>query len=197
MTPIQKITRLAIFVDHDNFTISYCETYDQRRVKMELWENLSEIFTAHYQENLIHNHFEVIDHVGTYVCVGKSDSPEKEEAALIKRLQNLDRKNGFTVKYGGRQKSGYYNGSYKFGQELGVDSEIICQMLMGAYLDHYDACILMSDDADYIPVVTRIQDYFGKKVIHAGFQKGKLRGSTFANIPLEKPYRNLEVQLEA
>lgn len=77
------------------------------------------------------------------------------------------------------------------GTEKGVDTEIVCQMLMGAFLNHYDACILMSDDADYVPAVRNVQDYFGKKVIQAGFQNGVLREQAYGNIALENAKPNL------
>ena len=67
-------------------------------------------------------------------------------------------------------------------------------MLMGAFLNHYDACILMSDDADYLPVVRRIHDYyFAKKVIQAGFHDSKLRNQSYGNIPLENADANLSI----
>ena len=103
-------------------------------------------------------------------------------------------KNGFIIKYGGR--AGNYRdkeGNFRLGKEKGVDAEIICQMLMGAFLDHYDACIIISDDADYLPAVDRVQDYFGKKVIQAGFHKSKLRERSYANIPLELASKDLIV----
>jgi len=101
---------------------------------------------------------------------------------------------GFIVRYGCRtapyrDKSG----KFRLGKEKGVDAEIICQMLMGAFLNHYDACILMSDDADYLPVVRRIHDYFAKKVIQAGFHDSKLRNQSYGNIPLENADANLSI----
>ena len=104
----------------------------------------------------------------------------------------MDKKNGFIVKYGSRTKPFEdKNGKLRLGKEKGVDSEIICQMLMGAFLNHYDACILLSDDADYVPAVIRVQDYFGKKVIHAGYLDGALREHAYGNIPLEKADKDL------
>jgi uncharacterized LabA/DUF88 family protein len=183
---IGKITRISIFVDYDNFAISYCKKFNLKEEEISIWDGLCDLFVNYYQTNFIKNTFEVVDHVGTFLCVGLSEYVCKEERIIKQRFKELDRKNGFIIKYGDR--IGSYRdkeGNFRLGKEKGVDAEIICQMLMGAFLDHYDACILMSDDADYLPAVNRTQDYFGKKVIQAGFQKSKLREHSYANIPLE------------
>lgn len=197
MDRIRKITRLSIFIDYDNFTISYRNKFGLKQENIAVWDNLCDQFCSYYSKYFITNDFEVVDHVGTFLCVGLSEDLYLEdeeirkqlnqrERAIRKRFRSLDRKNGFIIKYGGRQKP-YIDeeGKVHFGKEKGVDAEIICQMLMGSFLDHYDACIIFSDDADYIPAITRIQDYFGKKVIQAGYVKGRLREQAYGNIPLE------------
>lgn len=185
---IKKITKVSIFIDYDNFSISYCKRYKIDEEQITLWEILSDKLLNYYKSNFIKNDFETIEHIGTYLCVGMSDYLAfKEEREIKKRFQEIDRINGVIVKYGNRtapyrdKKSGVF----RLGQEKGVDSEIICQMLMGAFLNHYDSCILMSDDDDYLPAVRRVQDYFGKKVIQAGFQNKKLRNQSYGHIPLE------------
>jgi uncharacterized LabA/DUF88 family protein len=190
---IGKITRVSIFVDYDNFTSSYCKRHGGNEEDLVVWDCLCETLVDYYQRNFIKNDFEVVEHVGTFVCVGISDFPSQEERKIKKRFQALDRKVGFIVKYGDRLGS-YRDPKTKelrLGYEKGVDAEIICQMLMGAFLDHYDSCILLSDDGDYVPAVCRVQDYFGKKVIQGGFKNSKLRNQCFANIPLEQADRSL------
>ena len=184
---IKKITKISIFIDYDNFSISYCEQHKIDEEQISVWVNLSDKLLDYYQANFIKNDFETIEHIGTYLCVGMSDYLGfEEEREIKKRFQEIDRINGFIVKYGNRTAP-YRdkNGTFRLGKEKGVDSEIICQMLMGAFLNHYDACILMSDDDDYLPAVRRVQDYFGKKVIQAGFQNRKLRTQSYVHIPLE------------
>jgi uncharacterized LabA/DUF88 family protein len=194
MSGIRKITRVAIFIDYDNFVINYCKKFKVEEGDISIWNELCDQFAKCYETRFIKNDFEVVDHIGTYLCVGLSEFRCQEATDMKKRFRSLDRKNGFIVKYGTR--SGSYkdkNGNLRLGKEKGVDTEIVCQMLMGAFLDHYDACILMSDDADYIPAVSRVQDYFGKKVIQAGFQNGVLREHAYGNIPLEEATSNLLV----
>jgi uncharacterized LabA/DUF88 family protein len=195
MSEIHKITRLSIFIDYDNFAINYCKKFKVEEENISIWNELCGRFAKHYETLFIKNDFEVVDHVGTYLCVGLSEYLCNEERAIKKRFRNLDRKNGFIVKYGTR--TGSYKdkkGNLRLGTEKGVDTEIVCQMLMGAFLDHYDACILVSDDADYIPAVRNVQDYFGKKVIQAGFQNGVLREQAYGNIPLENANADLSVK---
>ena len=194
MSEIRKITRVSIFIDYDNFAINYCKKHAVAEAAIDIWSSLCDRLTKHYQSRFVKNDFEVVDHVGTYLCVGLSEYPCSEEKEIKQRFRSLDRKNGFIVRYGTR--TGSYkdkNGNLRLGVEKGVDTEIVCQMLMGAFLNHYDACILMSDDADYIPAVKRVQDYFGKKVIQAGFQNGVLREHAYGNIPLEEASSTLAI----
>ena len=195
MPDIGKITRLSLFIDYDNFSISYARKFIVHEQDIAIWDNLCDLFCSYYQKNFIKNNFEVVDHVGTYLCVGLSEYIWNEEKLIKEHFKALDRKNGYIIKYGGR--TGNYRdkkGTFKLGNEKGVDSEIICLMLMGAFFNHFDACILMSDDADYIPAVSRVQDYFGKKVIQAGFKDSKLRECCYGNIPLEKANKDLLIQ---
>ena len=193
----KKITRLSIFIDYDNFSISYCNKHDIEEEDISIWDGLSKGLLNYYENNF-KNDFEVIEHTGTFLCVGMSDNLfYDEDKDLKERFQVLDRKTGFIVRYGYRDRSKKKKGKFILGKEKGVDAEIICQMMMGAFLNHYDACILMSDDKDYIPAVRRIQDYFGKKVIQAGFINGKLRNQAFSHIPLENTDEKLQFLNEA
>lgn len=179
----KKITKVAIFIDYENFTIEYGRSYGAE-VDDNLWNKISDELLNYYRDNFVKNDFEVVEHTGTKLCVGISDEPwgpEKERKEIYRRL---DKKPGFIVNYGFRKPAYKHprTNEYKFGDEKGVDAEIICQMLMGAFLNHYDACILLSDDMDYIPVVRRVQEYFGKKVIQAGFKETKLTEQAYAHI---------------
>ena len=192
MSNIAKITRLAVFVDHDNFVSHYCAMHNVKPETVSVWDGLSAGLTKHYRRNFANADFEAVEHVGTHVCVGVSDFVSKEEKEIKSRLQQIDHKHDFIISYGDR--IGSYrdkDGTYRLGQEKGVDAEIICRMLMGAFLNQYDACVLMSDDSDFLPAVTRVQEYFGKKVIHAGFRDSKLRDLCYANIAWERAGKDL------
>lgn len=191
-------TRISIFVDYDNFANAYCEKYRIDEAAIPIWDKLNDTLLAYYENHFMRSDREEIDHAGTFLCVGMSDYLAfKEEREIKKRFQALDRKQGFIVSYGNRT-SPYRDkkGHFRLGKEKGVDAEIICQMLMGAFLNHYDSCILMSDDADYLPVLRRLREYFGKKVIHAGFRDSKLRNQSYGNIPLETAGPHFRFPLE-
>jgi hypothetical protein len=197
MKPV-KITKLAVFVDYDNFVRSYCRFHDVKEREVGILDDLADTLIRYYSDHFVRSEFEVVDHVGTFLCVGMSEfmHPKGEEAELKKWFQAMDRRNGFVVKYGTRSGTHYDKTKERLvlGREKGVDAEIICQMLMGAFLNHYDACILMSDDADYIPVIRRIQDYFGKKVIQAGDQDDPTRNQAYGHIPFEEMDRSLSMK---
>jgi len=145
---LKKITRVAIFIDYDNFFISYMDKFHKDKIwgdrknlmwdeagSLPVWDKLNENLMKYYQENFIKNDFEVLEHIGTYLCVGISEMYGKEEARRKDNFREIDRKNGFIVKYGHRLM-GYKSkkdGKYHLGKEKGVDAEIICQMLMGAF----------------------------------------------------------------
>ncbi len=204
MKEFRKITRVSVFIDYDNFFISYLDkfhpgTSKEKRDKlmwdeigsMPVWDNLNDNLINYYAENFIKNDFEILEHTGTFLCVGVSEMYNKVESKRKEQFKEIDRKHGFIVKYGHRTK-GYWKGDkFQVGKEKGVDAEIICTMLMGAFLDHYDSCILMSDDGDYVPVIERVQDYFGKKVIQAGFKDVPSRNKAYAHIPFERADKTL------
>ena len=190
----KKITKVAVFIDYDNFTITYSNHHKIDEANISIWDSFNEKIISEYQKSFIKNDFEVIEHTGTWLCIGVSDFPSNEEREIKEKFERLDRKHGFIVNYGTRLNSyrDKKTGEFKLGKEKGVDSEIICQMLMGAFQNHYDSCILVSDDGDYIPAVKRIQDFFGKKVIQAGFRNGRLRELAYAHIPFENTSKDLE-----
>ena len=196
---LKKITKIAIFIDYENFYISYRNQFKIKEENIKVWDVLSENLIDYYHKKFIKNDFEVIDHIGSFLCVGFHEFIETDREKQKKRwLQNLDRKPGFIVKYGSRTiPYKDVQGTLHSGREKGVDAEIICQMLMGAFLDHYDSCILLSDDTDYLPAINRVQDYFGKKVIQAGFHtKSRLRNQAYAHIPLERANADLIIKDE-
>lgn len=186
---IKKITRISIFIDYDNFSISYRQKHKIDEANIRIWDSLNDKLLGYYQRHFVKTDFEATEHTGTFLCVGINDFfVFNEDKKYKEHFQALDRKLGFIVRYGYRSPSYKKRGEFRLGTEKGVDAEIICQMLMGAFLDHYDACILMSDDTDYIPAVRRVQEYFGKKVIQVGFgyKELRLRNQAYGHIPLER-----------
>ncbi|MDZ7721638.1 MAG: NYN domain-containing protein [candidate division KSB1 bacterium] len=189
-----NLTRLCIFIDYDNFTISYGSAHHVKRKDIDVWDTLNSNLIKLYAEAFCNPEFERVVHCGTYVCVGVGEHRlTNKEMQLRKFFKSLDREQGYIFKYGHRKPPKQKDGQVQLGEEKGVDAEIICQMLMGAFLDHYDVCILMSDDSDYLPAVHRVQDYFNKKVIQAGFHDSRLRNQSYGHIALEEAGKMLDV----
>ncbi|MEM7103039.1 MAG: NYN domain-containing protein [Bacteroidota bacterium] len=167
----KRTNRIAVFVDHDNFKSGYLRQFRVDEMSFEIWENLNDRLMNLYA------HFfpfpERLDHIGTWITLALIKSSGKK---FKEKISDIDRLQKFIVKYGFRKNF----------KEKAVDTEIVCQMLMGAVRDEYDVSMILSDDADYIPAVHRIQDMFGKRVIQVGFEeKSKLRAACFGHVPLE------------
>jgi uncharacterized LabA/DUF88 family protein len=190
---MKQSINVSIFIDYDNFSSRYSNFYDMETNEMDVWETFNDDVINYLQKNL-KSLSSNVNLSGTYLCVGMSDQlvmPElaKEQIKIQKEFQKIDQNYGFIVKYGHRTApyKDKETGKYRLGKEKGVDSEIICQMLMGAFLDHYDIAVIFSDDNDYQPAISRVQDYFSKKVIQAGFlPNSKIRSTCFGHIKLEE-----------
>jgi uncharacterized LabA/DUF88 family protein len=172
-----KASKLAIFIDFQNFQINYnhcCDGENPRWVSLNA--DLMGLLTKHVF-NEIGGISYVFEHVGTWVSVG-IDRTKRNDREFHDFLEELDSIDGFIIKYGIKNKQ---------NKEKGVDVELVCQMLMGAFRDLFDVCILLTDDTDFLPVIDRLQDYFGKKVVQAGFStESYLRQRCYAHIPLEQ-----------
>ena len=189
--------RIAIYIDYDNFINRASNYLNCVPSKIDIWDQFNNSLLGYIKK--VDSDERKIDHRGTYLCVGLSDPltiPElaKQELSIVNAFQKLNQNKGFIVKYGNRTAPYRDNetGQYKLGKEKGVDAEIICQMFMGAHLDNYDVAVLLSDDNDYLPVITRVQDYFSKKVIQVGFLPNtKIRSEAYSHIKLEKEFNQI------
>jgi uncharacterized LabA/DUF88 family protein len=193
-----KTHRICIFIDYDNFTSRLSSFLDLDEENIDIWSTFNDKII-----NFISTSFpslgKEIQHEGTFLCIGISDQiviPElaKQELKIVKEFEKINQNLGFIVKYGNRTApyKDKKTGKYKLGKEKGVDAEIICEMFMGAHLDSYDIAILFSDDNDYLPVITRVQGHFSKKIIQAGFlPNSKVRSEAYGHIKLENTYKEI------
>jgi len=80
------------------------------------------------------------------------------------------------------------NGSFRYDIK-GDDVQLAHDLLMGAVDNFYDTAIIMSGDADFIPIIKNIRERFKKKVGNAYFRRTssyKLRKSCDFSINLNK-----------
>lgn len=178
----KRINRIAIFIDHDNHVTNYKVRHGGTKVTITQWEQLNDKLLNIYKK--IFPFKEEVDHVGTWVCLPRNRYPEKQgELAFLNEMDGVDCLQKFIVKYG------YWKRTKDKVEEKMVDTEIVCQMLVGAFRDEYDTCFILSDDADYVPAVHRIQDDYGKRVIQVGFEKrSMIRAACFGHLPLEEGF---------
>ena len=68
--------------------------------------------------------------------------------------------------------------------EKGVDTALATDLIQGALDDVFDAAVLMSADADFVPAVELVQNRTGKRVIHAHIrpQGQELRNACWAHM---------------
>ena len=175
----KRINRIAIFIDHDNHVTNYKIKHGIKKISLKQWEQLNDKLIRAYVK--IFPFKEDVDHVGTWICLPRSRYPqEKGEIIFLNIMDGVDCLQKFIVKYG------YWKKNASKMEEKMVDTEIVCQMLVGAFRDEYDTCFILSDDADYVPAIQRIQDDYGKRVIQVGFEKRTLiRAASFGHLPLE------------
>lgn len=56
--------------------------------------------------------------------------------------------------------------------EKGIDVKLATDMLTNAFYDKYDTAIIVTNDADFVPVIKAVQE-LGKTVHNASFPKSK------------------------
>lgn len=171
--------RVHIFVDFWNFELSM--------------KRFDASFRADFRKLgpcLVRAAMELVDagSIGEYAGMGvylSSDESSTAEAGLRKWATNtLDRFPGIAVtlvprvrEASGPKCPGCYEivhrcpscgGDMRGTEEKGVDVRIATDMIMLAWVDSYDIAVLVSSDADFVPVAQFLQTK-GKKVLHAQF----------------------------
>ncbi|MDO9598822.1 MAG: NYN domain-containing protein [Azoarcus sp.] len=64
----------------------------------------------------------------------------------------------------------------------GVDSLLVARLLDDAYRGNFDACVLLTSDADFIPAIEIVQR-LGKPVLVFGFESGLSERSKLLHVP--------------
>ncbi len=71
--------------------------------------------------------------------------------------------------------------------EKGVDSSIVTDLFAGALGDAYDIAVLISNDSDFVPAISTIQERLNKQIVHIGFRHGgdDVRTASWSHIILD------------
>lgn len=172
--------RVAVFVDLDNVVSSYNDHFSARIH----WNSFNQRLLTLCKDSLplLFRGVEPIL-VETRVFTGVQNP--NDYARLPPDLKKIDKMEGFVVKYGIMQQYTSKNGNTTWKQKA-VDTELVCNMVRGAYSDLYDVAVLTSDDKDFLPVVELVQDVFGKPVVCVSFEDSMLRARCYGHIPMER-----------
>lgn len=182
------MNRIAILIDRENLFESLNQKkpqiLDDGFLPIAVWSEFNQMLLKLVAEQ---SNLEEPRHMGTWMFVSKrvdlhgelNKAELEQERKFLDQMKAVDSLYGFIIKYGI---------GYKKGDKLhskGVDVNLVCQMLVGAFEDKYDICVLVSDDDDFIPAVEIVQNFYGKQVYHAGFQGDRLRAACYGNVDLE------------
>lgn len=131
--------------------------------KRNVWKNFNQILMKYLSEKLGAH---VYDHIGTFITLGIRKEYHKEgnhDRKTYEKLREISQLDGFIVHF-------ELTRSNEEGrlQEYGVDANIACQMLLGAFRDQYDVGVIVSNDQDFIPAIDMVQKSYGKKIFHLG-----------------------------
>jgi len=126
------------------------------------WESYINFIITNYRKYYPHSKL-----TGILIVLGETPITERleDEAKMRDRLIKLASVNCLTVHFSLRKRQGNH------WVDKGVDCFIASNILLGAFENHYDHCIVVSDDTDFVPVASLITDHFGKKFIHAGYKR--------------------------
>lgn len=206
-----KELRIAIFIDYHN-TISelnrqiekkyeYIKEHKSAPLYKYIISNKGEKKSISYLKSIVWKNFNDVvlknlsrkkpsssfDHVGTYITLGirKVKNIKYKDKKLYDKLREISLLDGFIVHFELSRENQY--GSPK---EYGVDSNIACQMLLGAFKDHYDIAVLVSNDQDFIPAIELVQNSYGKKIYHLGPGK-HLKTASYGSIDFEPFFQTI------
>lgn len=155
--------RIAILIDYHNFWTP------QNLPDLQFWNNLNAWLIRHFVDRAGVTREDIM-HMGTWMFVQLDHSREMRD-----KFQRIDNLHGYIIRY-----------SLLEGDQKGIDVHLVCQMLMGAFEDRYDSCILFSDDMEFEPAVHAVQNMYGKRVFHAGFERDRLCAACFGNFALDQ-----------
>lgn len=177
----RKAERVAIFIDGRNF---YHEAKNLKKsgIKVKLQDIVEklvgnrELVTAFYYNALLDEE--------------KDLKRYKAHNKFIKIIESFPK---FRVVLCDWRKITQKDGSIRYDTK-GDDVQLATDLLIGAFKDSYDTAIIVSGDADFIPVIRILKGEFKKKTGNAYFRRTssyKLRKACDFSLSLNKIIREL------
>lgn len=179
ISPSAPVTRVRIFVDFWNFTLSM----NSEKPKFQPdWAKLGRLFAAKAAEQVDPSTPHSFEAMHVY---GSFDPSSETDLKLRKWLEGwLDKQSGVHVSSVPRQKKKTppkcpschtevatcptCKADMRGTEEKGVDTRIVTDMMSHAWADGYNTALLISADRDFVPVAEELQKR-GIKVIHGRF----------------------------
>lgn len=178
------LTKIAVFVHYQNFVDAYKLHHNTDRVELNFWEGFNKnLMNILHDKEFIMPEVETVKNIGTWVFFSKEAMEDPRRKSFYRFVDMIDLIAGKIV-----------NAANK------AEGEMICQMMMGAFQKRFDVLILASSDTVFVPVVHRLQDYFGINVIQVGFKTddeqnpniADLRTRSYGHIRLEEYDKQLQ-----
>ena len=185
--------RISIFIDFPNLSGSWKRAFGKKpkeHIPEDGWSYLnSSLLTLYSLTSRVP--LKKLDHKITHICYPllDDDSRSKHEYNFYKKVVSLSTEYGYVWK---AQPKGLVENSYTSHlKEKGVDSFIVCQLMIGAKKGLYDTAILVSNDNDYVPAVEIVQNKYKCKVIQGAYidlmaENAYLRGICYGHIDFNK-----------
>jgi len=177
-------TRIAVFVHYQNFINNYRRHFEIEKLELFFWETFNrDLMSILEDKGFIDPNIEVIKNIGTWMIFSRDKVPSEHQKNFIRFVDKIDLISGKIVTTANT-----------------AEGELICQMMMGAFNKRFDLVVLVSQDTIFVPVIHRLQDYFGINVIQMGFPEPEkfenlgedLRSRSYGHIKLEEYDKNLK-----
>lgn len=188
------MANIKIFIDFWNFQLSWNANVrpptdsSQKHVRIN-WRNLPNTMMSELPGLLGGGQQFVYKATQVYASVNpmRGGPDEKLKRFLTDGLGQLT---GYSVKVRDRrvrrESSRDKKQTVERTVEKGVDTLIVTDLFEGAINNSYDIALLISNDSDFVPSVSTIQDRLNKQIIHVGFRQGghHLRTAAWGHIIL-------------
>lgn len=172
--------KVRMFVDHSNFCAEWKRAGQSSN--FDKWETLADIIVRKMADKKIVE----IDHcemrgMTVYASVKPSEQSDIERKQERWLRQTLDGYQGVTVDISDKRKNG---GAW---QEKGVDTKLVCDMLVWGMKGLYDIGVVFSADEDIAPGILCVQDDMDKQIVHVGFRGSgtHIRSAAWSHIYLD------------
>lgn len=213
---VQGATRVRVFVDHWEFSLSWQIAHsgftgrnltveDRKNAQIEAqkirWDLLPDAILEHLADiEYIEDAEKELRNVDVYASKKNSGNHEKDKQFVDWLEDNVDPIPGFQVYHFERKSDKSDIPCHECGASLerpelekGMKTKMACDLLSYAVKDLFDIAVVFANDPELVPSVSCVQEVFDKKVIHVGLRdRGRaVRSASWGHILLNDLLRDL------